>query len=331
MNYTNLKIKEDPLLFLRNNPNPMWIFDHETLRFREVNRAAIVKYGYSRSEFLKMKITQIRPKEQVPKLIAGIRPFRLAGDHIDQRQHLTKNGELIDVELTASQFYFKGRPSVLVEVQDITERKRAEETLRQLAIAEERNRIAREIHDTLAQAFTGILLQLEAAQDVLKRSPNKAKEHIIQARNLAKKSLLEARRSVLQIRPQQLRETPLPITIRRMADKLNHLGISISCCIEGIPRELSSRIENNLLRISQEALTNAIRHACATKLYLTLSFNDRTVQVIVKDNGTGFLPTGKNHGFGLTSICERANQIGAKVKINSTPGKGSKVIVIVPA
>jgi PAS domain S-box-containing protein len=167
-----------PFLFLRNNPYPMWVFDHETLKFLEVNSAAVHKYGYSRSEFLKMKITEIRPKDQIPKLLAGIRPFRLHGGLITDRQHLTKDGRLIDVELTALQFYFKGRPAVLVEVQDITERKASEESSRELAIAEERNRIARDIHDTLAQAFTGIILQLDAARNKMTASPEKASPQV---------------------------------------------------------------------------------------------------------------------------------------------------------
>src|SRR5687767_6961774 len=159
---SDVKLGDQLQLIMRTNPHPMWIFDHQTLRFLEVNPAAVQKYGYTRREFLKKKITEIRPEDEIPALLAGIRPFRLNGTRIAHKKHLTRHGHIIDVEITACQFYFQGKPAVLVQAQDITEQKKAQETARILAIVEERNRIAREIHDTLAQAFTGILVQLEA-------------------------------------------------------------------------------------------------------------------------------------------------------------------------
>ena len=183
-------------LIMDNNPHPMWIFDHETLRFKEVNDAATAKYGYTRKEFLKMRITDIRPRNELPRLISLHKRFRLNRKHIGEWKHQLKSGRLIDVEITAYPLMFEGRAAVLVQAHDITQRKQTQEKLRRLAVAEERNRIAREIHDTLAQAFTGILLQLEAACDVLPKGQKQAKDHIIQARNLAKRSLREARRSV---------------------------------------------------------------------------------------------------------------------------------------
>jgi PAS domain S-box-containing protein len=325
---TSRKQNDLSILFLRNNPYPMWVFDHRTLEFLEINGAAILKYGYSRSEFLKMKITDIRPKDQVPKLLAGIRPFRLNGDRITDRQHLTKDGRLIDVEVTASQLYFKGRKAVLVEVQDITERRQEEESLRRLAIAEERNRIARDIHDTLAQAFTGIILQLEAAQDVLRTSPTKTVQHITQARNLARKSLTTVRQSVWKIH-EPSNGGGLSSRTKQMTDQLRRLGVPIQYSMEGDPRPLSEEIENNLFGIIREALTNAIKYAKATKMDLTLSFRPDNVKIILKDNGKGFLPVLRRKGFGLISIQERADRIGAKLTISSKPGKGSKIIVSV--
>ncbi len=154
----------------------MWIFDHQTLQFLEVNPAAVVSYGYSRSEFLKMKITEIRPKDQIPKLLAGIRPFHLSGTQITDLQHLTKDRRVIDVEITASQFYFEGRPAVLVEVQDITERKQE--------------------NHVLMQAFTEIISQMETARDLIANAPTGAAAHINDALLLARQSLSEARRSI---------------------------------------------------------------------------------------------------------------------------------------
>lgn len=318
-------------LVLENNPYPMWIYDHKTLHFLEVNPAAIAKYGYTRQEFLKMKITQIRPQDQVPRLLAEHKKFRMDLKHIGEWQHLLKDGRLIDVEITAYPLYFRGRDAILVQAQDITERKRAQEVLRKLAVVEERNRIAREIHDTLAQGFTGILVQLEAAQDVLATSRNKANSHIIRARTLAREGLVEARRSVWELRPHELEKGGLTFAIKGLARQAKSDGTSIQCLVKGKSRRLSQEIENNLLRISQEALTNVIRHAHATRVQIRLTFKARNVQLILQDDGKGFNSHRTGTGFGLISMRERAQRIGAELTLSSKPGKGSKIVVNVPA
>jgi PAS domain S-box-containing protein len=318
-------------LVLENNPYPMWIYDHETLRFREVNPAAIAKYGYTREEFLKMKITEIRPKDQIPRLLAEHKKFRMDLKHIGEWQHVLKDGRLIDVEITAYPLYFRGRDAILVQAQDITERKRAQETLRKLAVVEERNRIAREIHDTLAQAFTGILVQLEAAKDALPTNKREANSHITRARTLALKSLAEARRSVAELRPHELERGDLALAINSLAHQAKCNGTSIQCLVKGKPRRLSQEIENNLLRISQEALTNIIRHAEATRAHIRLTFKARNVQLVLQDDGKGFNTDSSGTGFGLISMRERAQRIGAELTLNSRPGRGSKIVVNVPA
>jgi len=232
-------------LIMENNPHPMWIYDHRTLRFREVNRAAVSKYGYSRDEFLNMKITEIRPRNQVQQLLAEHKKFRLNRKHIGEWQHLSKDGRILDVEITAYPLFFDGRAAVLVQAQDLSPRKHAEETLRKLAIVEERNRIAREIHDTLAQGFTAILLQLEAAEDVLRKNRNTAKAHIHRAKNLARHSLMEARRSVLELRPHELQRGDLAAAIQRLANQTKRDGIPIDYSIQGKSRILSKEIEMN--------------------------------------------------------------------------------------
>ena len=318
-------------LILENNPHPMWIYDHETLRFSEVNHAASAKYGYTREEFLKMKITDIRPRDDVKRLIAQHKRFRLDRKHIGEWQHRLKSGRLIDVEITAYPIFFAGRASVLVQAHDITERKQTQEKLRRLAVAEERNRIAREIHDTLAQAFTGILLQLEAACGVLPKGQKRAKEHIIHARNLARQSLTEARRSVWQLRANGLPHEGLSASIKNIINQAKRDGVPIYGTVKGKPRSLPLEIEINLLRISQEGLTNAIRHANASRIHLILSYKPKIVELILQDNGHGFNPGKPGNGFGLIGIKERVKGIGAKLTIDSKPNKGSKLTVVLMA
>jgi PAS domain S-box-containing protein len=314
-------------LVLKNNPHPMWIYDHQTLQFRDVNPAALAKYGYKREEFLKMKITEIRPKDEVPRLLAEHKRFGMNRKHLGEWKHRLKNGRLIDVEITAYPLFFEGRPAILVQAQDITERKRAQEALLKLAVLEERNRIARDIHDTLAQAFTGILVQLEAAQDVLTSSKTKANSHILRARKLARKSLAEARRSVSELRPSQLERIGLVAAIKEVATGTRNRGPSIRFKIQGKPRMISAEIENSLLRISQEAVTNIIRHSKAKKALIHLTFNKMGVRLLIQDDGKGFNPKRIRRGFGLIGMSERANQIGAKLTVQSKRDAGTKVIL----
>jgi PAS domain S-box-containing protein len=117
-------------LLFANNPHPMWLYDVETLRFLEVNDTAIAYYGYSRAEFLNMRITDIRPSEDIPRLLEDIAQERQALQRPGEWRHRRRDGQVIDVEITSHRMEFAGRPAALVVVQDITERKRAEAALR---------------------------------------------------------------------------------------------------------------------------------------------------------------------------------------------------------
>ena len=204
---------------------------------------------------------------------------------------------------------------------------------RQAAILQERNRMAREIHDTLAQGFTGVLIQLEAAKSILIQEPDEAKAHILQARDLARESLAEARRSVHALRPQALEDSNLPSALARLIERMTSgTPIEAKFQIDGAPRLLPPDTEHNLLRIGTEALTNALKHAQATEIRVTLGFGTTQVRLSVQDNGTGFNlsdQTGRG-GFGLTSMRERAERLGSQITIISEPGVGTTVTVAAP-
>ena len=118
-------------LLFTNNPQPLWVFDLETLRFLEVNDAAVACYGYSREEFLGMRITDIRPPEDVPRVLAEVAANRVAESKGGQWQHVLKNGQVIEVEVSALTLQFAGRPAKLALVRDVTEQKKAENALRE--------------------------------------------------------------------------------------------------------------------------------------------------------------------------------------------------------
>ena len=222
-------------------------------------------------------------------------------------------------------------------VRDITERKQAEETQRELAVLEEQNRMAREIHDTLAQGFTGIVLQLEAAEQASEGSPGQVSGHLTQAKGLARESLQEARRSVWNLLPQALEERPLDAALQEEVRRFATEGVEqASFSSSGAKRGLVSDIQTALLRICQESLTNIKRHAHATEVRVELSFFPEEVCLAVHDNGTGFdyqtTRSGDGQsGFGLTGMEQRTRLLGGTLTITSQKGKGTHVEARIPA
>ncbi|MBD2035377.1 PAS domain S-box protein [Leptolyngbya sp. FACHB-321] len=212
---------------------------------------------------------------------------------------------------------------------DITDRKRAEEA----SILEERNRMAREIHDTLAQAFTGILAQVGAANQVLTDDVEATGAHLDLIKELARTGLVEARRSVVALRPQLLEEGNLQSALHCLIAQTRAAAMDTTLHyeIEGAVYALPTEVENNLLRMGQEALTNAIRHAHADEIRVELIYERDQVCLRVRDNGQGFgvgsLPA--SEGFGLLGMSERAERIGAQLTIRSQPGQGTEIIVTV--
>ncbi|MBM3141567.1 MAG: HAMP domain-containing protein [Chloroflexi bacterium] len=210
------------------------------------------------------------------------------------------------------------------------------EETRQMAVMEERNRMAREIHDTLAQGFSGIILQLEAAEQALGEDTSATERHLNQARSLARKSLAEARRSVWNLRPQALEQLPLVEAIKQEVDKFSQsIGVNAKFRVSGARRDLPPELEAGLLRICQESLTNVRKHAKATEVEVNLTFNESVVELSVSDNGIGFKPRTsggekKRDTFGLISMRERVRGLGGTFEVQSRRGKGTLVRVVIP-
>ena len=203
---------------------------------------------------------------------------------------------------------------------------------RELAMLEERNRLAREIHDTLAQGFTGILLQLVVAEQIMDRDINEARVHINYAKRLARGSLNEARRSVWSLRSQAPNQLPFTMAIRRAVSEFTQsTHVRATCRICGVRQALPSDTEDSLLHICQEALTNANKHAQASVVKVNLSYDVDAVSLSVKDNGIGFNPKKTAHeGFGLISIQERARLLSGILEVRSKLNQGTVLKVRIP-
>jgi len=203
---------------------------------------------------------------------------------------------------------------------------------RKAAILKERARLARDVHDTLAQGFTGVILQMEAAEEALfDENPDAAVQRVRRAREIARESLGEARRSVHALRPQALDKSGFAEALQSML-KNTTAGTSLrtSFCSEGEPMVLPANVEETLLRIGQEALSNALKHAHPTEFHIRLCFKSDAVRLELFDNGKGFVVGQTNGGVGLLGMKERAEQIGATLTISSEPGKGTKIIAVSP-
>ena len=221
---------------------------------------------------------------------------------------------------------------VILDVSDqreaaLRERKKAEAA----SILEERNRMAREIHDTLAQSFTGILLQITAAMQVLTDDLEATQTHLEIMDELARTGLAEARRSVAALRPQLLEEGDLSSALHRLVTQMRATAdTALIYEVYGTAYPLPTEVENHLLRIGQEALTNAIKYASAHEIRIELWYEEGQCCLRIQDDGCGFrmdsLPA--EGGFGLLGMSERAEQMGAQLTIQSQPGQGTEIVVV---
>ena len=207
---------------------------------------------------------------------------------------------------------------------------------RDMAVLEERNRMAREIHDTLAQGFTSIVIQLEAGEDSIESEPEAIHEHIRVAKSIARECLAEARRSVWNLLPEVLERSSLDVII---SDEVDRFAASVNAdadfTLMGARRELTAATQVAILRICQESLTNIRKYADAKQVHVTLDFGLDAVKLTVSDDGVGFDPEsirigGSQGGFGLTGMRQRARLLRGDVDIISSPGTGTLVEAKIP-
>ena len=200
------------------------------------------------------------------------------------------------------------------------------------AVFEERNRMARDIHDTLAQGFTGVIVQLEAAEDAISCGCRKeADDHLHRAGELARRSLSEARRSVHALRPQALQEQNFWDALKGII-KNTTVGTALHATFEaqGKLPELPQPWQENLLHIGQEALTNALKYAHARNFKTRLTYKAKELRLELRDDGDGFKVKDRHDGVGLTGMRERVEKMGGELEITSSRGKGTKITVVLP-
>lgn len=287
------------------------------------NQTCAEMFGYKLSELGGMRVIDFTAPEYREQVMQKIR----SGDEgIYETVCLRKDGTTFPAEIRARVMSYRGRNIRLAAIQDITNRKQAE----QATVLAERNRLAQEIHDTLAQAFAVVIVHLDTASRKLTTNIEVAQALIKAGRDLAHSGLTEARRSIKAMRSQLLEEGDLWDAINRFATQMfSPTKTQINYQIIGEIYSLPPDVENNLLRIAQEALTNAFKYAKAQQILIELAYQQSQCRLRIKDDGQGFDMASVSivNSFGLLVMSERAERIGAKLTIQSSPGKGTEVLV----
>jgi PAS domain S-box-containing protein len=297
-------------------------------RFVYINDAACAILGYGREELLSMHPWDFEVNNSREHMLgkwAGMTPdVPVTVEGLFRRRDETT----FSAEVRLARFDEGGRDWFVAFCRDISPRKKAEDVLRM----QERTRMAREFHDTLAHGQTAIAVQLEAARQVIDAEPGAAAPHVGNALRLARESLQEARRSVQALRSEVLENGDLAEALRQLVGwRSAGRPEKFSFRLHGRPRPVPGDKEPHLLRIAQEALTNVLKHARAANVLLDLGYTESEVRLAIEDDGTGFDPAaGLSKGIGLTGMEERAEQMGARLLLQSSRGAGVKLVVNPP-
>jgi PAS domain S-box-containing protein len=303
----------------------------------DANPTACRMLGYSHQELLSLGISDIHPDEMPRFQIFAQSVFEQGGGWTNELTCLTKTGNSLPAEISASLVDVDGRPCLIALVRDITERKQAEEALRaseaRLAVLEERQRLARDLHDSVTQGLYGLNLYAEATARLLSTgNVEMAATQLREMRDTAQEALREMRLLIYELRPPVLEEEGLVAALQNRLEAVEErAGLETTFKVEGDGR-LPPAIEEGLYRIAQEALNNALRHAHAHRISMYLRQVEPTVILEITDDGVGFDPstTQERGGLGLRGMEERVEGLSGSLSIDSAPGAGTRVKVTIP-
>ena len=324
-------------LLFQKSPEPMLIYDPESLTIIEVNNAAVTHYGYSRKEFYSMTLLDMRPKEdwdEVKKIISKDKEQKFTPPK-DSR-HLKKSGEIIYVKVTASSINYFGNDYRLVLINDITEQKEAEEmVLASLVEGEnkERARIAQELHDGLGQYLAAANMNLDAVSSEIDTLSDRKKEQFRKGLNLLKHAVTETAQISRNLLPRVVDDYGLALAIESLVDNYqsgSEIDIKYYHNIKDL--ELPREVQFNLYRIAQEGISNAIKYSEASEINVQLLKDELDLILTIDDNGLGFDINSETFtpGLGLQTIKTRAGALGGTFEFDSKPNKGTFLNVVVP-
>jgi PAS domain S-box-containing protein len=308
------------------SPRPQWVYDPATLRVLMVNEAALRLYGYSRSEFSKLSVAALE---------AGTAPETVRPQHFattwdrGERLHTTRDGTIIQVDLHAEAIEFDGRAACLVFSDDLTDRNRLRGALLDAADRAER-KLGRELHDGLGQDLVGLSLIARAEAERVKKGELPTPQTFAFIESVALQAAENCRAIARGLSALAESGGDLLVALRRLPNRFRHDGppiITVNVEVSA-PVTLAEGVQDHIFRIAQEALTNAVKHAAAGRIDVTLQVAQASVRLSVRDDGIGIPPdSSSNMGLGLASMRHRASAIGATFYVTTFSGGGSEVLL----
>ena len=317
------------------SPQPMWLYDCESLNFIQVNQSAIDLYGYTEEEFLSMKIKDISTPEDSEKLKAEIEKRRFKGElpFRGTYNHLKKNGETINVEVYSTGIVVNEKKCRSVIAIDVTERNEYEHKITKAIIKtqeEERYEIGGELHDNVCQILATSMISLGMIKKYIEPSAeqwyNNTKEYINMASD-------EIRNLSHRLAPAFFDDSNFEVAIEILLNTFNvadqyEIILQFDHKIE--QKSLSLDLQLNLYRIVQEQLRNIMKYAKATKITLQFFAENNMLYLKLMDNGVGFILENTKAGIGLANMKRRAELFSGKFQVNSSPGNGCEMEVSIP-
>ncbi|MDP1801417.1 MAG: PAS domain S-box protein [Bacteroidota bacterium] len=343
-----LKESEKKYKYLfENNPMPMLLWDFETLKIIDCNMEALIKYGYSRDEFLSLTMKDIRPPEDIPLMEDQVKSEEVYGKiHKKVWRHKKKNGELMFVSVNAHIIDYEGKRVSLVMIDDVTEKLKAEAELissynqlqeltahLQVIREEERTRIAREIHDELGQQLTALKMDTSMLSKKINVADELVTEKLSNMISLIDDTVKTVRRISSDLRPGILDDLGLIPALEWQGEEYEkRTGIKLLFQTNINDLVLEREISTNVFRIFQEALTNIIRHSSATETNILIEKKEQDLLLIIKDNGQGFEVDNlkKKQSWGIVGMKERAILLKGELIIESKKLQGTTITLKVP-
>jgi len=340
---TLVKSEEKYRLLFDNNPLPMWMIDVDTLNIIDVNEAAILHYGYSRSEFTSMNIRDIRPHEDISKVEEAAANNNNSIRKLGIWKHLKKDGTLIKVEITSHDINYQNQKTRLILSNDVTDKVKAEDALLKLNTElrelyahqeeireEERKHIAREIHDELGQIITGLKMDISwLKKKIIEKQPELAVK-MNETIGLLDESVKTIRKISSELRPGILDDLGISDALNWLAKDFEK-RTQIQCSINNLAGniECSDEVKVVLFRIFQETLTNVMRHSGATSVNTEIFIEHNTLTMQITDNGKGFDVAVQTKTLGILGMKERIANISGELYISSAVGRGTTITIII--
>ena len=318
------------------SPQPMWLYEKDTYKIVEINKAAINHYGYSEEEFLSMTIMDIRPPEEVSK-VQNIINNRRSGSAPDFNQvfkHLKKNGELIEVQIYSTPLVIDDKKYTLIVAIDVTEKKRYEHNINKAIIKAQENErfeIGSELHDNICQLLASSKMRIS----ILKEHIPQEKMVIFQeSKDFIVTALDEIRNLSHRLAPSFFNDKTLEEAFVKLFNSFNFLKkykIKLNFSESVLKQNLSLDLKLNLYRILQEQLKNIVKYAKASEIDVEVSLcQSKILKMRIADNGLGFNLTEVKHGIGISNMKRRAELSDGELVLKTSPGNGTEIIVTIP-